>query len=147
MPHLEFNTVIEAVMTQKEDLLYKLDGLIGNHSCWKAELKDAIQHKYPLNAATISKHDNCEFGVFVHDKNTARYLGRFLHYQDVIHLHKKFHLEMGELAKVANLGEYEKAKKMLDKCSHFHETSSLLIRSVMSLKIEAYASVDQHPRK
>jgi hypothetical protein len=124
-------------MTQK-DVLDKLEGLVGNHVCWKAALSDAIKHKYPLNVATLSKHDGCEFGVFVHDKNTARYLGRFLHYQDVIDLHTKFHREMGELAKVANSGEYERAKKMLDKCSHFHETSSFLIRSVMALKIEAY---------
>lgn len=132
---------------QPDKILLQLSGLVGKHVCWKVALHHAIENKYPLNVAKLARHDCCEFGLFVHNNDTAKYLGRFLHYQDVVSLHVKFHLEMGELAKIANAGEYEKAKKMLDKCSRFHETSSLLIRSVMSLKIEAYASVDQHPRK
>jgi methyl-accepting chemotaxis protein len=104
------------------------------------ELKDkimaAIESKWQLDDGIIAKSDRCELGGWLCGEAERKF--KFLKsYKPCVEAHDAFHAQAHKVARQVNLGEYEKAKAMIEDGTPFYKSLSALGVALIALKKDA----------
>jgi methyl-accepting chemotaxis protein len=115
-----------------------LNMAIQKHAQWKFKFQSCLhEHQTgkktePLDVATITKDDCCEFGAWLHG---AKYLYQQLPaYGKCISAHAEFHVEAGKVAAAINAKKLVDAERMLSSNSGFAEASKKVGVAIIELK-------------
>jgi len=120
---------------KKEEVSINLEGAIKTHVKWKVKLRAAISAKETLDAGTISKDSECEFGKWLHGEAKTKY-GNLASYKNCLAKHAAFHMEAGKVAFAINEGKFTEAEAMLNTGSPFSTSSNEVTAAVTALKNE-----------
>lgn len=90
-----------------------LNNAIGMHIEWKTTLRNAIKQQSSLDAAVISKDNQCDLGKWLHGEARSKH-GQLASYTNCVAKHAAFHVEAGKVAEAINSKNFDAAEKMLD---------------------------------
>ena len=110
-----------------------LDSAIQKHAQWKFKFKDALHSKEHMDAAAISKDNNCEFGKWLHGDAKAQ-LGKEVSYTECVADHAAFHVEAGKIAAAINAKKPDEAARLMAAGSAFDQASKRVSISIIELK-------------
>jgi len=113
-----------------------LNVAIQKHAEWKFKLRNAIHANETLDAAAISKDNNCEFGKWLHGEAKVLY-GKIPVFASCIAEHAAFHVEAGKVAAAVNARKKEEVERLLSAGSGFAQTSKRVGIAIVELKIAA----------
>ena len=84
------------------------------HVAWKEKLRVAIDSGIIDPPPARIRQDNlCAFGKWLYSPDLADEIKASVHYQNIIKIHAEFHKAASEVAMLAEVGEKEKARKMM----------------------------------
>lgn len=89
-----------------------------------------------LDAEKIGQDCHCLLGKWLHGEGKETF-GQLPAYRDCVQKHALFHVKAGEVARVINGGDYEKAKKMLDRNTPYANVSLEVVMAIGKMKREA----------
>lgn len=112
-----------------------LDTAIQKHAEWKFKFRSALVEKQTLDAAAISKDNNCEFGKWLYGEAKTLY-GKSATHADCLADHAAFHAEAGKVAAAINAGKMEEAERMLAGGSTYSEASKRVSVRIIEMKNE-----------
>lgn len=112
-----------------------LDQAIAAHTQWKLKLRTAINRKEQLDVAVVCRDDQCPLGKWLHGEGRMQY-GAKGTFTRLIDSHRKFHAEVGNVAREVNAGRFERAGTLLDAGSAFAGASTDVGMAINSLKRE-----------
>jgi hypothetical protein len=96
----------------------------------------AIDGKWPLDAAIVSKSDRCTLGNWLTGEADRKF--KFLKsYKPCLEAHEEFHTQAAKVARQINLGEYDAARAMLDGGTAFSKALAVLGSTLIQLKKDA----------
>jgi hypothetical protein len=102
----------------------------------KEKFTAAIESKWQLDAAIISKGDRCTLGNWLHGEAERRC--QFLKsYKPCVAAHDEFHTQAAKVARQINLGEYDAARAMLEGGTPFSKALAILGTTLIQLKKDA----------
>ncbi len=104
--------------------------LVKSHHSWMARFRAAIANEEELDAASISKDDECELGKWLHSDFVRPYAGHLPRYHVYVKKHAEFHIEAGKVAKLINVHDYETAQRLLNHSSNFSRSSAALLSTI-----------------
>jgi methyl-accepting chemotaxis protein len=112
-----------------------LNVAIQKHAQWKFRFHQAMLEKQQMDAASISKDNNCELGKWLHGEAKA------LHkhckaYAKCVTGHAAFHVEAGKVAVVVNAQRKEEAERMLGADSAYTAASKQVSVALIELQNE-----------
>ena len=110
-----------------------LDNAIQKHAQWKFKFMDALHTKEHMDAAAISKDNNCEFGKWLHGDAKAEF-GKEGSYAKCVADHAAFHVEAGKIAVLVNANKPDEAERMMAKGSVYDQASRTVAVSIIVLK-------------
>jgi methyl-accepting chemotaxis protein len=110
-----------------------LDSAIQKHAAWKFKFRNALYSNEPMDAAAISKDNNCEMGKWLHGEAKALY-GKNGSYAKCVADHAAFHVEAGRVAVAVNAKKADEAERMMAAGSQFAEISKRVAVSIIELK-------------
>jgi methyl-accepting chemotaxis protein len=115
-----------------------LNMAIQKHAQWKFKFQSSLlEHQSgsktePLDVATISKDNCCEFGAWLHG---SKYQYQQLPvYVKCIAAHAEFHVEAGKIAAAINAKKVADAERMMAANSAFAEVSKKVGVAIIELK-------------
>lgn len=114
-----------------------LNTAIQKHAEWKFKFRSAVHDNETLDAAAISKDNNCEFGKWLHGEAKAIF-GKSAKYAQCVADHAAFHVEAGKVAAAVNTKKNDDVEQMIASGSAFAETSRKVGVSIVELKNEAH---------
>ncbi len=114
-----------------------LDNAIQKHAQWKFRFIDALHTKEHMDAAAISKDNNCEFGKWLHGDAKAEF-GQVGSYAKCVADHAAFHVEAGKIAVLVNANKTQEAERLMAKGSAYDEASKKVAVSIIELKNAAH---------
>jgi methyl-accepting chemotaxis protein len=115
-----------------------LDNAIQKHAEWKTKLRNAIRANETLDAAAITKDNNCEFGKWLHGQAKTLY-GKSPFYAKCLADHAAFHVEAGKVAAAVNAKKKDEAERLLASGSAFATISNKVGISILELRHEIHA--------
>jgi methyl-accepting chemotaxis protein len=86
-----------------------------------------------MDAAAISKDNNCEFGKWLHGEAKALY-GKEDSYAKCVAGHAAFHVEAGKVAAAINAKKMDEAERMMAAGSNYAQASKNVGISIIELK-------------
>jgi len=96
----------------------------------------AIESKWQLDAAIISKADRCVLGNWLCGEADRKY--KFLKsYKPCMEAHDEFHTQAAKVARQINLGEFDAATAMLENGTPFSKSLANLGLTLIQLKKDA----------
>lgn len=96
----------------------------------------AIESRWQLDAAIISKADRCNLGNWLHGEAERKY--KFLKsYKPCMDAHDEFHTQAAKIARQIVLGEYDSARAMLEGGTPFSKSLATLGMTLIQLKKDA----------
>jgi len=96
----------------------------------------AIESKWQLDAAIVSKADRCVLGNWLHGEADRKF--KFLKsYKPCMEAHDEFHTQAAKVARQINLGEYDAARAMLENGTPFSKSLTALGSALIQLKKDA----------
>lgn len=112
-----------------------LDQAVTAHTQWKLKLRTAISRKEQLDVAVVCRDDQCPLGKWLHGEGRLQYgaRGTFTRLTDS---HRKFHAEVGNVAREVNGGRFAQAEKLLEAGSAFAGASTDVGMAINALKRE-----------
>jgi methyl-accepting chemotaxis protein len=110
-----------------------LNQAIQKHAQWKFKFAAALRTNEPLDAATISKDNCCEFGTWLHGEAKFQFQ-KLPSYASCVAHHAEFHKEAGKIATVINAKKMAEAERMMAAGSPFSETSKKVGVAIIELK-------------
>ena len=110
-----------------------LDVAIQKHVQWKYKFRDALHNKEQMDAAAISKDNNCEFGKWLHGDAKAQF-GKEGSYAKCVVDHAAFHKEAGKVAVLVNTNKPDEAERMMAARSTYDQASKRVAVSIIELK-------------
>ncbi len=110
-----------------------LNVAIQKHAEWKFKLRNAVHSKTVLDAQSISKDNNCEFGKWLHGE-ARLFLGSHKSYPNCVAEHAAFHLAAGSVARAVNAGQKEQVEKLMAAGSEFAERSKKVAVAIVELQ-------------
>jgi methyl-accepting chemotaxis protein len=110
-----------------------LDIAIQKHAQWKFKFNDALHNKEQLDAAAISKDNNCEFGKWLHGDAKEQF-GKEGSYVKCVADHAAFHVEAGKIAVLVNAHKPDEAERLMAKGSAYDQVSKRVAISIIELK-------------
>jgi methyl-accepting chemotaxis protein len=110
-----------------------LDNAIQKHAEWKFKFRNALHSGEQLDAAAISKDNNCEFGKWLHGEARTLY-GNDGHHAKCLADHASFHVEAGKVAAAINAKKAQEAEKMMASGTPYSEASKRVGVSIIELK-------------
>lgn len=112
-----------------------LNEAIQKHAQWKFRFHQAMLEKQQMDAAGISKDNNCELGKWLHDE--AKVLHKHCKaYAKCVAGHAAFHVEAGKVAVAVNAQRKEEAKRMLGAGSAYTDVSKRVAVALIELQNE-----------
>jgi methyl-accepting chemotaxis protein len=115
-----------------------LNDAIQKHAQWKFKFRNALHANETMDAAAISKDNNCEFGKWLHVEAKALY-GKNATYAKCLAGHAAFHVEAGKVAAAVNAKKKDEAERLMSAGSRFAEASMRVGVSIIELKNEIRA--------
>lgn len=115
-----------------------LDNAIQKHAEWKFKFRNALHANETMDAAAISKDNNCEFGKWLHGEAKALY-GKSATHAKCIANHAAFHVEAGKVAAAINAKKKDEAERLLSNGSAYSEVSKKVSVCIIELKNEMRA--------
>jgi methyl-accepting chemotaxis protein len=108
---------------------------VQKHAEWKYKFRTAMTTSEPMDAATISKDNCCEFGKWLHGEAKAphSHLGS---YAKCLSAHAAFHVEAGKIAALINSQKKDEAEQMLAAGTPYHEASKRVGIAIIELNNE-----------
>jgi|SRR5471030_1272992 len=114
-----------------------LEDAIKIHSNWKNRLLQATSSGTEvLDPVRIGQDCNCLLGKWLHTEGKIQY-GQMPSFNDCVKKHAEFHMQASKVAKNINDGQYELARKMLDRDTPYGEISLKVIMAIRKLQQEA----------
>ena len=110
-----------------------LDIAIQKHAQWKFKFLDALHTREHMDAAAISKDNNCEFGKWLHGDAKAQF-GKEGSYAKCVTEHAAFHVEAGKIAVLVNANKPDEAERMMAARSTYDQASKRVAVSIIELK-------------
>ena len=110
-----------------------LDVAIQKHVQWKFKFRDALHNKEQMDAAAISKDNNCEFGKWLHGDAKAQF-GKEGSYAKCVADHAAFHKEAGKVAVLVNANKPDEAERLMAAGSTYDQVSKRVTVSIIELK-------------
>jgi methyl-accepting chemotaxis protein len=106
---------------------------IQKHAQWKFKFAAAVRSNEPLDVATISKDNCCEFGIWLYGdaKNQFQKLPAYV---NCLSSHAEFHTAAGKVAAAINAKKTAEAEAMMAAGSPFSETSKKVSVAIIELK-------------
>lgn len=103
---------------------------ISSHGMWKNTLRSSIDTGKCSSTPEKVQHDyHCSFGKWLLNRIDPSLQG-FL-YNEIIEIHKKFHIEAARVLTLALKGKKEEALELIQLGSEFSKISSLLISKLI----------------
>jgi methyl-accepting chemotaxis protein len=112
-----------------------LNEAIQKHAQWKFKFRQALLTNQTMDAAAISKDNNCELGKWLHGEAQTLY-GHCKAHAKCIKDHAAFHVEAGKLAVAVNAKRKDEAERMLAAGSAFSEVSKIVAVTLIELQHE-----------
>ncbi|MGD0802076.1 MAG: CZB domain-containing protein [Terracidiphilus sp.] len=110
-----------------------LDNAIQKHAEWKFKFRNALHNDELMDAAAISKDNNCEFGKWLHGDAKMQYGKDGCHAKCVAD-HAAFHLQAGKIATAINAKTPQEAERMMAAGSAYDMASKRVGVSIIELK-------------
>ena len=110
-----------------------LDMAIQKHAQWKFKFRDALHTKEHMDAAAISKDNNCEFGKWLHGDAKVQF-GNVGSYAKCVAEHAAFHVEAGKIAVLVNANKADEAERLMASGSVYDQISKRVAVSIIELK-------------
>ncbi|MGA9071275.1 MAG: CZB domain-containing protein [Terracidiphilus sp.] len=110
-----------------------LDNAIQKHAEWKFKFRNALLSGEQLDAAAISRDNNCEFGKWLHGEARSLY-GNDNHHAKCLTAHAAFHVEAGKVAAAINAKKTQEAEKMMAPGTPYSEISKRVGIAIIELK-------------
>ena len=110
-----------------------LDIAIQKHAQWKFKFLDALHTREHMDAAAISKDNNCEFGKWLHGDAKAQF-GKEGSYAKCVTEHAAFHVEAGKIAVLVNAQNAVEAERLMATGSAYDQASKRVAVSIIELK-------------
>jgi methyl-accepting chemotaxis protein len=110
-----------------------LDIAIQKHAEWKFKLRNALGNCETLDAAAISKDNNCEFGKWLHGEAKTLY-GKIGGHLKCVTDHAAFHVEAGKVAAAINAKKMGEAEHLMAAGSAYDLASKKVGISIIELK-------------
>jgi methyl-accepting chemotaxis protein len=120
-----------------------LDNAIQKHAEWKFKFRNALHNNDLMDAAGISKDNNCELGKWLHGEAKELY-GTDASYTNCIAAHAAFHKEAGKVAAAINAKKVEAAELLMAAESQFSGVSKTVAVSIIELKNTAHKKSAPH---
>ena len=117
------------------DQIVSLNDAVNAHTDWKIELRSAITDGAKLDLRTIERDDCCELGRWLLGAAKQRY-GAFPAYREGLSAHSGFHRCAAAVATAINVGEYDKAERMLGTGTAYALASRRLVLAFEALRRE-----------
>lgn len=115
-----------------------LNNAIQKHAEWKFKFRNALHNDETMDAAAISKDNNCEFGKWLHGEAQALF-GKCVSHAKCVADHAAFHVEAGKVAATINAKKKDEAERMLATGSAYDQVSRRVGVSIVELKNETHA--------
>ncbi len=112
-----------------------LNEAIQKHAQWKFRFRQAMLTNETLDAAAISKDNNCELGKWLHGEGKALH-GHCGAHAKCMAEHAAFHREAGKVATVVNAKRMQEAELMMSSSSAFSEASKAVSVALIELQQE-----------
>jgi methyl-accepting chemotaxis protein len=109
-----------------------VDVFIDAHRQWKVKLRDAIENREKVDAATLARDDCCALGKWIH--GDGQRLGAKPGFVDLIDRHKRFHTIAGGVAEKINQRQYREAEDALAPGTPFSAATSEVVLVLSSAK-------------
>ena len=109
-----------------------VDVYIDAHRQWKVKLRDAIENRQTVDAATLVRDDCCALGKWIYGDG-QRLAGRET-FSELIARHKHFHQVAGGVAEKINLRQYREAEEALAPGTPFSAATSAVVLTLSSAK-------------
>ncbi|MGO9317044.1 MAG: CZB domain-containing protein [Terracidiphilus sp.] len=110
-----------------------LDIAIQKHAQWKFKFRNALHNKEIMDAAAISRDNNCEFGKWLHGDAKAQF-EKESSYAKCVAEHAAFHAEAGKVAVAINANKAEQAERLMAAGSAYDQISKRVAISIIELK-------------
>lgn len=110
-----------------------LNAAMQKHAEWKFKFRNAIFSNETMDAAAISKDNQCEMGKWLHGEAKTLY-GKSPAYARCLADHAAFHAEAGKVAATINARKHEEAEKMVSTASVFADASRKVSLSIVELR-------------
>lgn len=106
---------------------------IGQHSAWKARLREAIDKgSHSWNVPDVRRDDQCEFGKWLRSLPSSARSNE--HCQNVENLHADFHREAARVLELVDTGKKDQADEAMDLKGSFTAASTKLTQEMMQWK-------------
>ena len=109
-----------------------VDVYIDAHRQWKVKLRDAIENREEVDAATLSRDDCCALGKWIYGEGQR--LGGRETFTQLIERHKHFHQVAGGVAEQINQRRYREAEDALAPGTPFSAATSAVVLTLSSAK-------------
>ena len=109
-----------------------VDVYIDAHRQWKVKLRDAIENREKVDAATLVRDDCCALGKWIYGDG-QRLAGRET-FSELIERHKRFHQVAGGVAEKINQRQYREAEEALAPGTPFSAATSAVVLTLSSAK-------------
>lgn len=113
---------MEAVLAEID-----LDTAIASHENWKLRLQNILDGKSTevLQPETICLDNHCDLGKWLHGTGGQK-LGRYPAFQILIARHKNFHVHASTVVALAQNGDLEKAKQIME-APYLHASTQVVL--------------------
>ena len=110
-----------------------LNSAIRKHAEWKYKFRNANSTNETLDAAAISRDDNCELGKWLHGEAKGLY-GTHSAYAQCVSAHATFHVEAGKVAAMVNSKMNDEVERMIGLGSVFTAASKTVAVALVELQ-------------
>ena len=106
---------------------------IQRHVEWKYKFRNAVHSNTALDAESISKDNNCEFGKWLLEEGRLEFAGH-KSYPTCVTEHTAFHRAAGTVARAVNAKQPEQVERLMAPGSEFAESSKKVSIAIVELR-------------
>ena len=114
-------------------LKHEIEQAIADHAAWKARFRDFINGKIELDATTVGKENQCQFGQWIEKEGERMLLPKEVH-DEVFSLHAEFHRVAATVVEKKNKGDIKGAHHDLTAHGAFGKASAALMQRMLKIK-------------
>jgi hypothetical protein len=108
---------------------------ISAHGAWIARFRRFFGGQEKLDAAVVSKNDQCEFGKWLN--GDGKKLLDSANHQEIHKMHTEFHRVAGEVVRKVDRGDMAGGKASIEKTGDFGKASAVLTAAMMAARDKA----------
>jgi hypothetical protein len=108
---------------------------ISAHGAWIGRFRRFFSGQEKLDAAVVSKNDQCDFGKWLNGEGKGLLDGAS--YQQIHKLHTEFHKIAGEVVRKVERGDVAGGKAAIEKTGEFGKASAVLTAAMMAARDKA----------